>query len=197
MAVQYTRIELWEVLPVLQKRGYLVHGQRIFGIQLTKADKTQRFKDTGKFKRQLLGGVTKRQLEDIMRFSRDPAHAADQIEAISLGKTMEVEKPMMGSGPQLDQEQIDRIAQSRAEHIASEMTRELQREKEQLAKSFEERIAKMEKALAAAEPAGKKKGKKTPRVLKDVGEPDLTEEQEREYQRVMSNLGPAVVPQNS
>lgn len=199
MAIRYTAIELWQVKPILIQRGYRFNGNRNYGIQLTKASTTKRFRLTGAPYRDLLGGVSHQQLKQILLRSNSAEEAADQIEAICTGKQLVPEfQDDRVVAPQLNDKLIEQIVQNRTENVIAQKT--AQQEKRIL--ELQAQIEALEARASQPAPVQEKKKPGRPKGSKNKAKPvavprgtdvlddvELTEEQEEMLRKL--NFGPA------
>lgn len=189
MPLKYTPIELWQVKPLLQARGYGFNGTRAYALQLNKAHPSEVYRMTGTPKRVLLGGINHATLERILMRSETATEAADQIEQLCLGKRLE---PSFGSdhaNASIDTDTIEQIARNRADNLVAQRTAA---QAEMIAKLHEEvERLKLERA-AQAEPKkpkrGRPKGSKNGGKAGESTEIALTDEQEELLRKL--NFGP-------
>lgn len=181
MPRSYHAVELWEVRNQLVKMGYRFNGNRAYAIQLTKAHPTKKFALTGAPHMVPLQGIKKNVLDRVLHYSENATHAAQQIEALSLGKILE---PDVGPAPtqvqQFDESVIERIVQQRTENVLAQRKDEQQQQIAELQVQLQAMQAKLLAKQTAAAP--KKRGRPKKRsVVQEAQQaldgPELTDEQ--------------------
>jgi len=195
MPQSYTPIELWEVKPLLEAKGYRFHQTRLFALQLTKPDIAKKFEDTRAPIRHRLGGISRDTLHKILLYSHSAQHAAQQIEDISLGNKLAPEEPS-GTVPQaIDEQQIQRLAEAYAENLAAKRDNEAVSElKSQLEEAKAMILELQENAKAASSPAKKKRSRsrKKPDNSNVLGaETELSADQEAMLDQALRNMNPS------
>lgn len=174
--------------------GYRFNGNRNYALQLTKAHPTKKFELTGAPHMIPLQGIRKDAMERILHYSENAQHAAQQIEALSLGQIMEPEVgPAHAPTQQFDEAVIERIVQQRTENVIAQQK---DVHLEQMAE-MRATIAEMQKKLAEqAKPVtrkkrGRKPGKKSvvEQAKKDLAdEPELTEAEEEAVANLKTSI---------
>jgi len=193
MPQSYTPIELWEVKPLLESKGYRFHQTRLFAIQLTKPDVAKKFQDTNAPIRHRLGGISRDALHKILLYSHSAQHAAQQIEDISLGNKLAPEEPS-GNVPQaIDEKQIQRLAEAYAENLASKRDNEAINDLKTQLEEAREMIDELKALATADKPAKKKRGSRKKPVVNDNvlgAEPELDAEQQAMLDQALRNMNP-------
>lgn len=173
----------------LKKRGYNFLISRAYAIQLTKPNPTKRFAFSNAPYQEALGGCNHENYTHIMRWAIDDREAADQIERICTGAIQIPEiGPRQGGAPAVTEEIVEKLAQNRADAIASNTVAEIAALKTQLQQEIAELRKIKESAIVETKskrgrPPGSKNKKKSASA-----EPELTEEQEAMLKTV--NFGP-------
>lgn len=176
---------------------------------MTKPDpnKENNFKETGKPRRLILIAISQEHLDEVLAYSRSDKEAADVLEDLGNGRILAPSFGRQGGAPALDQNQIEKLVSQRVENeVAKLVSRSSQAQAEQ-----QEKIAKLEAKLAAAEEASKRKpaaaGKKKASAKRKQpkgglvakakaraqaereaagGEPELSEEEQEHLNRVLA-----------
>lgn len=191
----YVEVDFEELLPILVRQGYQLHNNRNAGIQLTRPDPNpaNRFRTTGEPRRILMHPVSREHYTAIMRRSHNAQEAAQQIIAISTGAQLGPQFAYESSGTSIDAEAIERIVSTRAANEVSAVTEgisKLMSEQQRRIEELEERLAKQSKPVPVGKRGpGRPKGSKNKPKSEKSDEPELTPEQEAEYNRIMGNLG--------
>ena len=189
------------MLNILVRQGYQLHNDRTCALRLTRPDPNpaNRFRTTGEPRRILMHPISREHYSAIMRMSKDPVEAAQQVIAISTGAQLAPQFQYQQSAAPIDPEVLERMVENRTANQVAAVTSQLNRiiqEQAQRLQDLEDRL-NAKPAVAEKRKPGRPKGSKSKRVsaveesaaiLGD--EPELTPEQEAQFQRVMGNLGP-------
>lgn len=191
MPQSYTPIELWEVKPLLEAKGYRFHQTRLYAIQLTKPDMVKRFEDTSAPIRHRLGGISRDALHKILLYSQSVQHAAQQIEDISLGNKLAPEEPSNAAPQAVDEKQIQRLAEAYAENLAAKKDNEAISALRDELKKAQQMIQELKNGQEAAKP--KKRGRKKAADQSGGvlgGDSELTEDQQAMLDQALANMNP-------
>lgn len=198
MPQSYTPIELWEVKPLLESKGYRFHQTRLYAVQLTKPDMVKRFEDTNAPIRHRLGGISRDALHKILLYSQSAQHAAQQIEDISLGNKLAPEEPSSHAPQAIDEQQIHRLAEAYAQNLAAKKDNEAVSDLQAQLREAQAMIQELqETSKAAVAPAKKKRGR--PKKAKKAAdktnvlgsEPELDAEQQAMLDQALRNMKPS------
>lgn len=171
-------LDMQDVMPILLARGYGVHRNRQYELQLTVAGKRQ-FKTTGAYERECLKGISRAEVEAVLQKAETFEEAANLFELMSKGEVVSLVEEVSGSTAStgLTAEQIASIIDSR---VANRVREELAPLHSQLADFRTEMGALVEKCqdLLAAKKApveepvkrgrGRPKGSKNKRSKEEV-----------------------------
>ena len=144
----------------LARRGYGFHGNRNAGIHLTVPHKTKKFKHTGSAERMLLIPVKQSDYQSILNHAKSAQEAADQIEAMSTGKTL---APTVGGQPNasgFDATQIEKLIENRLANAVEAATRPIAQKMADQENTIEQQQATISKLTEALEKQGKKTARK-------------------------------------
>lgn len=157
-----------QVQKILHQRNYRFQYQRGCGIRLTAVNSKERFRETGQFKRTPLTPVSTVHLNQILRMAENAEQAADQIEAISLGKQFEPNMAKPGNMPGLDNKTIERIVETRTQHAMADASEQYQKMIAQQRSEMEDLRVQLEELRKATEKKkpGRPKGSRTSVVEK-------------------------------
>lgn len=195
MPQSYTPIELWEVKPLLESKGYRFHQTRLYAVQLTKPDTTKRFNDTNAPIRHRLGGIKRDVLHKILLYSHSAQHAAQQIEDISLGNKLAPEEPTNQVPQAIDESQIQRLAEAYAENMVAKRDNEAVNDLQAQLKEAQDMIRELQESSKAKKPAAarKKRGKAASKPDKTNvlgAEPELDADQQAMLDEALRNMNP-------
>jgi len=177
MPIQYTALDLTDVLQELRNRGYFFVKDSRYEVKLSRPDPNpeHRFKHTGQPRMIQLGGTTLHQTREILQQSRNPRDAADQIEAIATGKAIAPRDPNDERAFGIDAATMEAVITNRVANEVARISDAAQRKQALLEREMAELKAKLSMA-AATEP--KKRGRPKGSKNRPKGEPQLTEEQQ-------------------
>lgn len=167
-----TKLDLIDVFPFLQARGYGIHSDRKFAVQLNVPSKTRFRKMDGVAYRELLRGLGKPEVDAVLTRAESAEDAAMWIERLSLGEQMSAQdaQNVPGAIQGLTAEDIATIVDSR---VRMQVGQEMQQYMAAIAEMRQE-ISDLVASLQAKQPKAAKKVSKAGKKL-DPHDPAVDE----------------------